>query len=276
MQTAALSLLAAFIVSKLLRAFLRAVGRRSIHIDGFHPDWAGPTYTILRTLLIALSAVVVFHYLPGSDSRAFEGVALFVGFLVSTGSGSAIANAMAGAVLTYTRAFQVGDRVKIGDAYGDVVERSLLVTRVRTIKNEDISIPNSSVMGRSIINYSSSADRPGLILHTEVTLGYDVPWRDAHRLLTEAARATAHIVPSPEPFVYQLALEDFYVRYQLNAYTDQPNSQALIYSRLHENIQDVLHGAGIEILSPHYTAFRDGSGRVTPQPLPPGVETVPL
>ena len=263
----AIALVSAFLAARLLRLFFRALDRQSIRIDGFHPDWADSTYKIARTLLVALTAVVVFHYLPGSESRAFEGVALFVGFLVSTGSGGAIANVMAGAVLTYTRAFQVGDRVQIGDTCGDVVERSLLVTRVRTIKNEDIAIPNNAVMARAIINYSSSADRPGLILHTEVTLGYDVPWREAHRLLIGAARATPHVVASPEPFVYQLGLEDFYARYQLNAYTDEPNRQALTYSHLHENIQDALHGAGIEILSPHYTAFRDGSGRVAPPAL---------
>jgi small-conductance mechanosensitive channel len=162
------------------------------------------------------------------------------------------------------RLFKIGDRVKIGEVFGDVIEKSTLVTRVRTIKNEIISIPNSTVMNSHTINYSSDAPEKGLIVHSTVTIGYDVPWKQMHETLIEAAKRTELIMPEPSPFVLQTSLDDFYVSYQINAYTKEPNKQAIIYSDLHQNIQDVCNENGIEILSPHYRAARDGNMSTIP------------
>jgi small-conductance mechanosensitive channel len=169
---------------------------------------------------------------------------------------------VAGVVLTYTRAFLVGDRVRIGDTEGDVVRRSLLVTKVRTIKNVEITIPNGTVLASPIINFTTHAATHGLILHTTVTIGYDAPWRRVHELLIAAARATEHVLQDPAPFVFQTSLDDSYVSYQINAYTDRPAVMADTYSLLHQNIQDQFNRAGVEIMSPHYKALRDGN-RVT-------------
>lgn len=149
-----------------------------LHLSGFYPDWANPTYQILKVILYAFMFVLIFPYLPGSDSPIFQGVSVFLGFLFTFGSAGSLSNIVAGIVLTYMRLFKIGDRVKIGDVVGDVIEKSLLVTRIRTIKNEIISIPNSTVMSSHTINYSSDTVDKGLILHTTVTIGYDVPWKD--------------------------------------------------------------------------------------------------
>jgi small-conductance mechanosensitive channel len=149
--------------------------------------------------------------------------------------------------------------VKIGDAVGDVLERTLLVTRLRTIKNVDITIPNGAVLAGQIINYSAQSDTGGLILHSTVTIGYDAPWRRVHELLIAAARATPNVLAEPAPFVLQTSLDDFYVSYQINAYTDRPGSMAQTYSELHQHIQDQFNQSGIEIMSPHYRALRDGN-----------------
>jgi small-conductance mechanosensitive channel len=162
------------------------------------------------------------------------------------------------------RAFKIGDRIKIGDVTGDIIEKSMLVTRIRTTKNEIISIPNSNVMSSHTINFSSDAVDKGLILHTTVTIGYDVPWKEIQHALIEAALRTEHLLKEPQPFVLQTSLEDFYVAYQINAYTKEPNKQAIIYSQLHQNIQDCCNEAGIEILSPHYRAARDGNMTTIP------------
>jgi small-conductance mechanosensitive channel len=175
-----------------------------------------------------------------------------------------LSNIMAGLVLTYMRVFKINDRVKIGEVVGDVIEKSLLVTRIRTIKNEIISIPNSTVMSSHTINYSSDTVQKGLILHTTVTIGYDVPWKDVYQALITAADRTDLLLKDPRPFVLQTSLDDFYVGYQINAYTKEPNKQATIYSDLHQNIQDTFNEAGIEIMSPHYRAARDGSMTTIP------------
>lgn len=235
-----------------------------LHIAGFYPDWANPTYQIVRVLVFAFLIIVIFPYLPGSDSPVFRGVSVFLGFLFTFGSAGSLSNIIAGLVLTYMRLFKLGDRVKIGDVTGDVIEKSMLVTRIRTIKNEIISIPNSTVMSSHTINYSSDAPEKGLIIHTTVTIGYDIPWKDMHQALIDAALRTELILKEPVPYVLQTSLEDFYVSYQVNAYVREANKQSLIYSHLHQNIQDVCNERGIEILSPHYRAARDGNMTTIP------------
>ena len=250
-----------FYLLRFIRFLFNEVERQNISLPGFYPDWAMPSFKITRFLIIAFAVVVAFPYLPGSSSPAFKGVSVFLGVLFSLGSSSAVANVVAGVILTYMRAFTVGDRVKIADTMGDVIEKTLLVTRIRTSKNVDITIPNAMVLGSHIINYSSSTQ---LILHTTVTIGYDVPWRQVHELLIAAARSTERIVGEPAPFVLQTALNDFYVSYELNAYTDAPSSMAQVYSDLHTNIQEQFNKAGVEIMSPHYSALRDGNSSTIP------------
>lgn len=253
-------------------AFLfRELEKGTITLPGFYPEWSEPTFKIVRFLLIAFTAVVAFPYMPGSQSPAFKGVSIFLGVLFSLGSTSAVANVVAGVILTYTRAFTIGDRIQINDNVGDVVGKNLLATHIRTIKNVEITIPNSLVLGSHILNYSTSSRDKGLILHTCVTIGYDVPWRKVHEILITAALRTGRILPEPPPFILQTALNDFYVSYELNAHTDAPHLMAGTYSDLHQNIQDCFNEAGVEIMSPHYAQLRDGNQTTIPeQYLPEG------
>lgn len=247
------------VLLRTIRLLFSRIERGAVKIRGFYPDWGMPTYKLVRTFVLILTAVATFPYIPGAHSPAFQAVSVFLGVLVSLGSTSAIANMVSGTVLTYMRPFKIGDRVKIADTVGDVIEKSLLVTRVRTVKNVDVTIPNSMVLGSHIVNYSSSA-KEGLILNTSVTIGYDVPWPVVHRLLVQAARQTEKVATAPEPFVLQTSLNDFSVAYELNAFTHFPNEMAPLYSKLHENIQNEFNRAGVEILSPNYVAYRDGNG----------------
>lgn len=244
---------------KFVRYIFSEIEAEKLQLAGFHADWAMPTFSIVKFLLYAFMFVLIFPFLPGSDSNIFKGVSVFIGVLFSLGSSSAIANMVAGLVITYMRPFKIGDRIKIADVTGDVVEKTLLVTRIKTVKNEIITIPNASVLSGNTINYTSEAIKTGLIIHTTVTIGYDVPWPKMHETLIEAALRTEMILKHPKPFVLQTSLEDFYVAYQINAYTREASKQALVYSNLHQNIQDCCNEAGIEILSPHYRAARDGN-----------------
>ncbi len=255
---------ATWLTLKGIHVVFRELGQGTIHAGEFRPEWADPTYKIVRVLVLALALVAAFPYIPGSSSPAFQGVSLFLGLLVSLSSSSAIANVIAGTMLTYTDAFREGDRVRIGDTTGDVTRKAMLVTRVRTIKNEVVSIPNSVVLGAAIVNYTRLADERGLVLHTAVTIGYDAPWRTVHELLLAAARATDGMLADPEPFVLQTALNDFYVSYELNVYTRDASRIARLYSDLHANIQDRFNEAGVEIMSPHFAALRDGNASAMP------------
>lgn len=244
---------------KMIQFLFNEVENGNISFGGFHKELVQPTYKLVRIIIFAVAGVMIFPYLPGSSSPAFQGVSVFLGVLVSFGSGSSIANIVSGVVITYMRPFRVGDRVKISDTVGDVVEKTFLITRIRTIKNVDVTIPNSMVLGSHIINYSSSAVEQGLILNTTITIGYDASWKTVHELLKQAAKRTDLIDQAKEPFILQTALNDFYVAYELNAYTKHANKMALIYSDLHKNIQDTFNEGGVEIMSPHYGALRDGN-----------------
>ena len=255
---------AMYYLLKFVQVLTREVERGNIRISGFYPEWSQPTYKIVRFLLFAFTAVIIYPYLPGENSPAFKGVGIFIGVLFSLGSTSAVANVVAGVILIYTRGFRVGDWVKIGDNMGEVTVQTMLATHVKTIRNEEIIIPNSVVLASFVTNYSLLAQNDGLILHTSVTIGYDTPWRKVHELLIEAALKTKNIVPSPAPFVLQNALEDSYVQYEINAYTDHPLLMVYIYSDLHANIQDCFYAAGVEIMSPVYHSLRDGNRAAIP------------
>lgn len=237
---------------KLLKFLSMQIARGTLVIKGFYPEWAQSTFDIVRVLLYAFVFIVVFPYLPGSNSPAFQGVTVFLGVLLSFGSSTAVSNLIAGLVITYMRPFKIGDRVKIGEVTGDVIEKGLLVTRIRTIKNEDINIPNANILSGHTVNYSANAEKAGLILHTTVTIGYDAPWRQVHKMLLDAAAASEGVKKEPKPFVLQTSLDDYYVSYQLNCYTDQPNRMAVVYAGIHQNIQDEFTKAGVQIMSPHY------------------------
>ncbi len=238
----------------------------SLKITNFYADWAMPTFNIVRALLYIFMFVVIWPYLPGSGSPVFQGVSVLLGILISFGSSSAISNMVAGLVITYMRPFKIGDRVKVGDVIGDVVEKNLLVTRVMNAKNEEITIPNSSILSGYTTNYSIAArEREGLIIYTTVTIGYDIPWKKVHELLINAANKSKFILNKPTPFILQTSLDDFYVSYQLNAYTKNINQMANIYSDLHQHIQDAFNEAGVEIMSPHYRAQREGNQTTIPE-----------
>ncbi len=256
--------LARFLVHTISLVF-DGIKRRRIHIPNFYPEWADPSYGITRLLIYTMTAVIIFPYLPGSSSPAFRGISIFIGLLVSLGSTTAVANVVAGTVLTYTRALKIGDQVSIDDIRGRVVERSTFVTRIQTLKSVIVSVPNSKVLNTNIVNYSQNRGRRGLFVHTSITIGYDVPWQQVHELLIAAARKTEHIESDPEPYVLQTSLDDNYVSYEINGWTQNTEMLPKIYSNLHANILDQFHGHQVEITSPAYQANRDGSSSTIPE-----------
>jgi small-conductance mechanosensitive channel len=244
---------------RVLKFVAEAIERGELPVKGLHPEMARPTYQLARLAVVLFALVVAFPYLPGGQSDAFKGISIFLGLLLSLGSSSAVSNVLAGLVLTYMRPYRAGDRVKIADTTGDILQKSLLVTRLRTIKNVEVVIPNGSILSSQILNYSALARTRGLILNTTVTIGYDAPWRTVRDLLVTAALHTEGILPDPAPFVLQTSLNDFHISYELNAYTDRANDIQDTYSKLHEAIQDSFNAACVEIMSPTFYALRDGN-----------------
>jgi small-conductance mechanosensitive channel len=240
-----------------LHYLMNEIGSGRLKVNGFYADWAQPTYLILRVLCYSFMIVMIWPLLPSSDSQVFQGVSVFIGVIISLGSSSIIGNVMAGMVMTYMRPFHVGDFIKYGDMEGFVIEKSVLVTRIRTRKNDVVTIPNSNLMTSQTTNYTFSAHNYGVIVHTKVTIGYDMQWQLIRDLLLDAASKTSHLQKKPEPFVRITALDDFYVEYEINAYTRNSEMLSDIYSELHQNILDSFHSNGVEIMSPHIFAHRN-------------------
>jgi len=241
-------------ILKVTRLFFSGIERGRIHVKNFEREWGLPTYKIVRLLIVSFAVIVAYPYIPGSSSDAFKGVSIFLGVIFSLGSSSVLSNIIAGYTITYRRAFKIGDRIMINDLTGDVVDRSVLVTRLRSFKNEEIVIPNSIVLNSNIINYSSEARANGLILHTNVGIGYEVPWRQVEAMLLMAAKRTPGLVTNREPFVLRKALGDFAVTYELNVYIAEPARTPALHSALHDNILDIFNEYGVAIMTPSYEA----------------------
>ncbi len=239
-------------VLKITRLFFDAVKDGHLAVARFLPEWADPTYKIARLVIVAFAFVIAYPYLPGSGTAAFHGVSIFLGVLLSLGSSSLISNVIAGHTLVYRRAFHVGDMVKIQDTMGEVIETSLLVTRLRTPKNEFVVIPNSLILNNQLLNYSELARKNGVILSTTVGIGYEVPWRQTEAMLLLAAERTAGIAREPAPFVHQLALDDFDIKYELNVHCQDAHAMLHVRTALHRNILDLFNEHGVQIMTPAY------------------------
>jgi small-conductance mechanosensitive channel len=265
MVSIAIIIILSHYIMRLLKFFSRQISSGHLKIQGFYPDWADTTYNVLRILIFAFTVAMVFPLLPGSDSQVFQGVSILVGVIFSLGSSSVVGNLVAGIVITYMRPFKLGDRIKINDIVGFVVEKTPMTTRIRTHKNEFVSLPNQMMMNASITNYNTSIERgqPGLILHANVTFGYDTPWQTVESLLLKAAGKTSRLEAEPPPFVQQTALGDFYCVYELNVCTKDIQAMIETYSELYRNIQIAFDNAGLSLTAPHF--YNISGGRAHPK-----------
>lgn len=237
---------------RLVRAFFYAIEARRIELPWLHVDTLQPTRRIVMALLWVLALVVAYPYLPGSHTEAFKGISVFVGLVLSLGSTGIMNQAMSGLVLMYSRAFRVGDYVRVADTEGVVTLLGMLSTKIRTNKREEVNVPNAVILGTTVKNFSRLAEAQGVIVDTAVTIGYSTPWRQVHAMLIMAAKRTPGLRPEPPPFVLQAALSDFYVDYRLCAHLEKPEARVRTLSLLHANIQDVFNEHGVQIMSPHY------------------------
>jgi small-conductance mechanosensitive channel len=176
------------------------------------------------------------------------------GLMISLGSTGLMTQMMSGLVVIYSRALRTGDLVSVNGNDGVVMEIGALATKIVNLNHEEITIPNSVLIGNSIRNYTRLAETHGSMISTKVTIGYDAPWRQVQAMLTIAAEQTGGVQTEPKPFVLQRALSDFYVEYELFAHISDPMRRFFVLTELHSNIQDQFNEYGVQIMSPN---FRD-------------------
>ena len=241
-------------ITGLVTAFFTAVEEGRVTMPEALVETANPTRRIANAVLWMLALVMIYPYLPGSNSPVFKGISVFVGLVVSLGGSGVVGQYLSGLVIMYSRALRVGDYVRFAEHEGVVVALGMLSTKLRTNKREEVNIPNNLLVSTTTKNFSRLAGTEGVILYTTITIGYDAPWRQIHAMLIEAARRTPGLHAEPPPFVNQTALSDFYVEYQLNAHLERPEQRIRVLADLHANIQDVFNEHGVQIMSPHYEA----------------------
>jgi len=242
----------AWLATRALSGLLARVERGEIDLLWVYADTAPASRSIATVLIWLFALTVAFPYLPGSDSEVFKGVSLFAGLMVTLGSSGIVGQWMAGMTLIYSRAMRPGDLIKAGENEGVVTAIGLLSTKIQTATGEEITLPNSSILGGSIRNFTRLAGGAGSRVSTTVTIGYDAPWRQVHAMLLEAAARTPGLRTEPPPFVLQRALNDFYVEYELVGRIDVPLERPYVMTSLHGNVQDVFNEHGVQILSPHF------------------------
>lgn len=250
--TIALVLLVARIVHDLLRHALGQVQSGRIQVPFLHADTVGATRRLLTLLVWGVAAAIAYPYLPGSDSDAFKGLSVLFGLMLTLGSTGVVTQLMSGLVIVYSRSLRSGDFIAVNGVEGVVREVGALAVKVVNMRNEEITLPHSVITGNAIHNYSTRAGEQGTLVSTKVTIGYDTPWRQVHALLIQAATRTPGVRAQPQPCVYQRALSDFYVEYELFAHIDRPLERVPILSALHAAIQDEFNTHGVQIMSPHF------------------------
>jgi small-conductance mechanosensitive channel len=241
-------------VLRIAGRFFGMIGAGRLRFRNFDPEWSSPTERLVRVLIVLFAAIMAYPYIPGSSSEAFRAISIFAGVMFSLGATSIVANLVAGQSLIYRRAFRVGDRIEVAGVLGDVEELTAQATYIRTLKNERVTVPNALVLGSQVTNYSQLTREQGLILHTEVGIGYEVPWQQVEEMLLEAARRTEGALRDPGPFVLQKKLGDYSPVYEINIYTRDAKAMPQTYTRLHAAIQDVFAERGIQIMTPSYVA----------------------
>jgi small-conductance mechanosensitive channel len=240
------------LVVRLMAVWFTAVEQGKAHARWIHPETAQPTRRLVTALLWAFAIVVAYPYMPGSQTEAFKGVSVFLGLIVTFGSSGLVNQIMSGFMITYSRALRVGDFVRIGDVEGTVTHLGVLSIKIKSLRCEDVTIPNAVVVAQTTTDYSRSGDTVGVFTPTSVTIGYDAPWRQVHALLLMAAERTPGLRAEPRPLVVQASLEDFYVKYTLLVCLERQQSRPVTLNALHANIQDLFNEHGVQIMSPNY------------------------
>jgi small-conductance mechanosensitive channel len=246
-----------FLVARFVAAFLDGlfdrVERGALTIRGLYPETVSATRRIVAGLVWLVALAASWPYIPGSDSSAVKGLSLLVGVMLSLGSTGLVSQVMSGLAVIYSRALSAGDTVRVGDVEGVVSAVGLLSTKIVTVPGEEVTFPNSVLLGGAVRNYTRLAGGAGPLVTTSVTIGYDAPWRQVHDLLIGAARETPSLRRDPAPFVLQRGLDDFYVEYQLLVRLEgDPLQRPRVLSDLHARVQDAFNAAGVQIMSPHF------------------------
>jgi small-conductance mechanosensitive channel len=244
-------------VVRLINVIFKEVQAGKLSFSWLERETARTTQTLLIAVVWLFALVVAYPYIPGSETDAFKGLSVLIGLMVTLGSTGLINQVISGLFVIYSRSVRPVDYVRVGDIEGEVIEVGFLATKLKTPRQEEITIPHSVLVGTATTNYSRLAGPDGMVLTVSVTIGYDVPWRQVHALLLLGASRTPGVRQQPPPRVVQRELSDFSVQYQVLAHMEEGGNRPAVLSALHAQIQDAFNEYGTQIMAPHFESQPD-------------------
>lgn len=243
------ALAAFFTIRYFLRKAAKSLNLGSTQVKGIT--------SIVKLVIILIAITGIIFQFSAMSGIAASAISVAAGTVIGFSSRNTISNAIAGILLLSSRPFKIGDRIRTTEddsMIGDVIEISIIYTKIRTIRNELVTIPNQMLLENQIINYS------GLDLlstSVEVSVGYEADKELIKALLIEAAKRTEGIISKPPPFVLITRFDNFAAVYELRAYTNRPNEYLQLESAVRENIYQIFQREQIDLTTPNILTHLD-------------------
>jgi small-conductance mechanosensitive channel len=245
----AIIILIAIWFARVINTIFKEVEKGKLSLPWLEKETARTTRTLLIVAVWLFALVVAYPYIPGSGTEAFKILSILIGVMIALGSTGLISQIISGLFVTYSKGARPGDHVRIGDVEGEVLNVGLLATKLKTLNQEEITVPHSLLVGATTTNYTRLTSDEGMVIKVSLTIGYDVPWRQVNELLLLAASRTPGIYQEPPPRVLQRELSTLYVQYDLLARLEDGKNRAVVISELHAQIQDAFNEHGAQIMS---------------------------
>ena len=239
----AVAIIIVFVVYKLLtRQITRLIEQRKLEEN--------IAFTMRRIFqwMAGLAVIVVIIAQFGIEVGVIAGLlALAGGTIMGFAAMNTIGNAIAGIIVMTSRPFQIGDRIYFNDQFADVVAVDLIYTRMRTLDNVLVSVPNQELLKSEIDNYGKKTN---VRRSCAITAGYELDPKNVETALLEAASKVEGVLKDPKPYVWITEFGDFAIEYTLYVYVNQIKRLRKIDADLKRTVLETCKRHEIDISTP--------------------------
>lgn len=210
----------------------------------------GTTYTLSRItqyIIITIGALISFQFV-GID---LSGLAVIFGLLsvgIGFGLQNVTSNFISGLIILFERPIKVGDRVTVNNIEGDVTEINIRSTKVRTVNNISIIVPNSEFVSKDVINYSHGDPTYRVDINVGVSYGSDL--ETVLKALQEVADESKNVLTTPKAQVHLIEFGDSSWNMQLRAWIGDVKDHPHVRNELNKAIVRKFREYGVEIPFP--------------------------
>ena len=241
-----------FLIKHLIKRAADSLGLDKRQLKGIN--------SITKLVIIVITITIILFQFSSLSGVAAGAISVTAGTIIGFSSRNTISNAIAGILLLSSRPFKLGDRIRTTEdetLVGDVVEITLLYTKIKTVRNELVTIPNQTLLQRQIVNYSGL---DVLAITVELSMTYNNKRKLIEQLLIESAKMTEGIISSTfnnvsssssiEPYVILKSFDDYGATYELRAYTERPNEYQKLQSEIRKNVYDIFQNHSLDLTVP--------------------------